>query len=98
MATFPITADVTATAVPLQGGALGETRGTVAIDGPEFETLVARADLPIDAVEFAEPDVTVGGSIAILGASIGGAASYCDATCGPGSNRPPRRQERHPMN
>lgn len=63
-------ADVTATAVPLQGGALGETRGTVAIDGPEFETLVARADLPIDSVEFAEPDVTVGGSIAILGASI----------------------------
>jgi len=63
-------ADVTATDVPVQGGALGGAHGTVAIDAAEFERLIARADLPIDEVEFSEPDVTVGGTVDILGAAV----------------------------
>ena len=63
-------ADVTATGVPLRGGDLTDAQGTVRIDQDQFTALVAVSDLPIDAVEFSEPDVTASGSISVLGMTI----------------------------
>lgn len=63
-------ADVTATGIPLRGGDLEDARGTVRIDDAQFTALVAASDLPIDAVAFNEPDVTVSGSIPVFGNSL----------------------------
>lgn len=63
-------ADVTATGIPLRGGDLTDARGTVRIDSDQFTVLVAASDLPIDSVAFAEPDVTVSGSVPVLGFSL----------------------------
>lgn len=63
-------ADVTATGIPLRGGDLTDARGTVRIDADQFTALVAASDLPIDSVAFAEPDVTVSGSVPVLGFSL----------------------------
>ncbi|WP_033104669.1 MULTISPECIES: LmeA family phospholipid-binding protein [Microbacterium] len=63
-------ADVTATGIPLRGGDLTDARGTVRIDSDQFTVLVAASDLPIDSVAFAEPDVTVSGSVPVLGLSL----------------------------
>lgn len=63
-------ADVTAEGVPLGGGDLTDARGTVRVDAEQFTALVATSDLPIDSVVFAEPDVTVSGSIAVLDISV----------------------------
>lgn len=62
--------DVTATAVPLQGGDLGPTTGTVRIDETEFTSLVQNGELPIEKVVFAAPDATVSGTVSLLGASV----------------------------
>lgn len=63
-------ADVTATGIPLRGGDLTDAQGTVRIDSEQFTSLIAASELPIDAVAFAEPDVTVSGSVAVLGFSL----------------------------
>lgn len=63
-------ADVTAEGVPLSGGDLAEARGTVRVDAEQFTALVASSDLPIDSVGLAEPDVTISGSLAVLGISL----------------------------
>jgi len=62
--------DVTAEGVPLSGGDLADAQGTVRVDAEQFTTLVTASDLPIDSVEFAEPDVTVSGSLAVFGISL----------------------------
>ncbi|WP_309101905.1 LmeA family phospholipid-binding protein [Microbacterium sp.] len=62
--------DVTATAVPLRGGDLGPTTGTVRIDEAQFTALVDRTDLPVDTVSFDAPDATVSGSIEVFGAAV----------------------------
>lgn len=64
------TADVTATAVPLRGGALGSAEGTVRIDESQFSALLQSSDLPIDEVTLAAPNVTVQGSVAFLGRDL----------------------------
>lgn len=63
-------ADVTARGVPLQGGALGHAEGTVAIDAGQFERLVDGAGLPIDRIEFREPDVTLSGTVSVFGVPV----------------------------
>lgn len=63
-------ADVTAAGVPLRGGDLIAAQGTVRIDADQFTELLATSDLPIDSVAFAEPDVTVTGSVPVLGFSL----------------------------
>ncbi|KAB1864344.1 LmeA family phospholipid-binding protein [Microbacterium algeriense] len=63
-------ADVTATSVPLRGGDLGGASGTVTVDQTQFTSLLAGSDLPVETVEFAAPNATVGGSISLLGAAV----------------------------
>lgn len=62
--------DVTATAVPLQGGDLGPTKGAVQIDEAQFTSLLKSGDLPIEAVTFDAPDATVSGSVSLFGAAV----------------------------
>ncbi|MEU4016159.1 DUF2993 domain-containing protein [Microbacterium sp. NPDC028030] len=63
-------ADVTATGVPLRGGDLGGASGTIRIDQEEFTSLLSGTDLPIESVEFAAPNATVGGSIDVFGSAV----------------------------
>lgn len=63
-------ADVTASGVPLSGGDLGGVTGTISIDETQFASLLADSDLPIDAVAFNAPDVTVSGNVQALALSI----------------------------
>lgn len=63
-------ADVTAEGVPLRGGDLGSATGTISIDQKQFGALVAKADLPIEDVTLKAPNVTVGGSVPLFGASL----------------------------
>lgn len=63
-------AEVTATRVPLRGGALGSADGTVAIDQSQFATLLEASDLPITEITLDAPDVTVHGDIPVLGRGI----------------------------
>lgn len=62
--------DITADGISLGGGDLNDAWGTVRVDAEQFTELVATSDLPIDSVEFAEPDVTVSGSLAVFGISV----------------------------
>ncbi|REJ06601.1 DUF2993 domain-containing protein [Microbacterium bovistercoris] len=62
--------DVMATGVPIGGGAIGHAEGTVTIPEDQFAGLVEKTDLPIDDVAFDAPDVTVSGSVPVLGLSI----------------------------
>ncbi|WP_309129595.1 LmeA family phospholipid-binding protein [Microbacterium sp.] len=63
-------ADVTATGVPLQGGALDRAHGTVAIEADQFLALVEPSDLPVEGIEFQEPDVTVSGTVEVFGLAL----------------------------
>ncbi|WP_312672987.1 DUF2993 domain-containing protein [Microbacterium sp.] len=63
-------ADVTATGVPLRGGDLGGADGTIRIDQEQFTALLSDTDLPVDTVEFAAPNATLGGSFAVLGTAV----------------------------
>lgn len=63
-------AQVTATQVPLRGGALAGAEGTVIIDQSQFAGLLERVELPITEITLDEPDVTVHGGISVLGAEI----------------------------
>lgn len=63
-------ADMTATGVPLRGGELGGASGTIRIDQDQFTALLADTELPVDTVEFDEPNATLGGSFAVFGADV----------------------------
>ncbi len=63
-------ADVTATGVPLRGGDLDGADGTIRIDQEQFTALLSDTDLPVDTVEFAPPNATLGGSFAVLGTAV----------------------------
>lgn len=63
-------ADVTATGVPLRGGDLGGATGTIRIDDTEFTSLLADTDLPVETVEFAAPNATLGGSVDVFGTAV----------------------------
>lgn len=63
-------AHVTATAVPLRGGALGSADGTIIIDGSQFASLLEDSALPISQITLNEPNATAQGSIPILGRDI----------------------------
>lgn len=63
-------ADVTATGVPLRGGDLAGADGTIRIDQEQFTALLSDTDLPVDTVEFAAPNATLGGSFAVLGTAV----------------------------
>lgn len=63
-------ADVTATGVPLRGGALGSAEGTVSIDQAEFAGLLERAQLPGAEVTLQEPNATVHGSFPLFGRDV----------------------------
>ncbi|KYJ99438.1 LmeA family phospholipid-binding protein [Microbacterium sp. CH1] len=63
-------ADVTATGVPLRGGDLDGADGTIRIDQDQFTALLSDTDLPVDTVEFAAPNATLGGSFAVLGTPV----------------------------
>ncbi|MGM7666201.1 DUF2993 domain-containing protein [Microbacterium sp. A93] len=62
--------DVTASGIQFDGGDLAAASGTVRIDQEQFTALVAAADLPIDEITFAAPDVTASGSFSVLGLPI----------------------------
>lgn len=63
-------ADVTATSVPLRGGDLGGADGTIRIDQDQFTALLSDTELPVDTVEFAAPNATLGGSFPVLGTAV----------------------------
>lgn len=63
-------ADVTATGVPLRGGDLDGADGTIRIDQEQFTALLADSELPVDTVEFAAPNATLGGSFDVLGTAV----------------------------
>jgi hypothetical protein len=62
--------DVTATGVPLRGGDLAGATGTIRIDETQFTGLLATTDLPIDTVTLESPNITVVGSVSVLGLAI----------------------------
>ncbi|WP_309065166.1 LmeA family phospholipid-binding protein [Microbacterium sp.] len=63
-------ADVTATDVPVSGGELGSASGTVSIDQAQLQALLAGSELPIDEIALDEPNVTVTGSVDVLGRAV----------------------------
>lgn len=63
-------AEVTATDVPLRGGALGSAAGTIAIDQSQFAEMLERSELPVNEITLEEPDVTVHGGIPVFGREI----------------------------
>ena len=63
-------ADVTATGVPLRGGDLGGADGTIRIDQEQFTALLSDTELPVETVEFAAPNATLGGSFDVLGTAV----------------------------
>ncbi|GAB3599945.1 LmeA family phospholipid-binding protein [Microbacterium tumbae] len=60
-------ADVTANGIPLRGGDLTAASGTIRIDQSQFEELLADTDIPVETISFDAPDVTVAGSVSVLG-------------------------------
>ncbi|MFJ4044906.1 DUF2993 domain-containing protein [Microbacterium sp. NPDC089987] len=63
-------ARVTATDVPVSGGALGAAKGTVAIDQDEFGSLLAASQLPITRIALMAPNATVEGELELFGRQI----------------------------
>lgn len=63
-------AHVTATGVPLRGGALGSANGTVSIDQTQFAALLDGSDLPDAEVSLDAPNATLQGEITLLGRGI----------------------------
>ncbi|MDQ0613208.1 hypothetical protein QF046_000849 [Microbacterium sp. W4I4] len=64
------TAHVTATGVPLRGGALGAATGTVSIDQTQFATLLAHSQMPDAAIALDAPNATLRGEISLFGRGI----------------------------
>lgn len=63
-------ARVTATDVPVSGGALGGAKGTVSIDQDEFRSLLDAAQLPVTRISLAAPNATVEGELELFGRQI----------------------------
>lgn len=63
-------ARVTASDVPVSGGALGAARGTVAVDQGEFASLLDASQLPISGIELAAPNATVEADLELFGSRI----------------------------
>ncbi|MEV7631180.1 DUF2993 domain-containing protein [Microbacterium sp. NPDC089318] len=63
-------ARVTATDVPVSGGALGGAKGTVSIDQDEFSSLLDAAQLPVTRISLAAPNATVEGEVELFGRQI----------------------------
>ncbi len=63
-------ARVTASDVPVSGGALGAARGTVAVDQSEFGSLLDASQLPISGIELAAPNATVEADLELFGSRI----------------------------
>lgn len=63
-------AHITATGVPLRGGALGSAEGTVSIDQAQFASLLERSQLPDAEVALDAPNATLQGEISLLGRGI----------------------------
>lgn len=63
-------ARVTATDVPVSGGALGAAKGTVAIDQDEFSSLLAASQLPITRIALTAPNATIEGELELFGRQI----------------------------
>lgn len=61
---------VTATDVPVAGGALGAAEGTVSIDQEEFGSLLDTAHLPVTRIALRAPNATVEGEIDLFGRRI----------------------------
>lgn len=62
--------DVTATGVPLHGGDLNGATGRMRIGEDQFTALLATADLPVETVAFNAPDVTLSGTVGLLGLDV----------------------------
>lgn len=63
-------ARVTATEVPVAGGALGAAEGTVSIDQNEFSSLLEASELPVTRIALAAPNATVEGEVELFGRQI----------------------------
>lgn len=61
---------ITATGVPVHGGALRSAHGTVSVDQAQFATLLKDSPLPDAEISLAAPNVTLQGEIALLGRGI----------------------------
>lgn len=63
-------ARVTATEVPVGGGALGGAKGTVSVDQDEFSSLLDEAQLPVSRIALAAPNATIEGEVDLFGQQI----------------------------
>ncbi|WP_336645207.1 LmeA family phospholipid-binding protein [Microbacterium sp. USHLN186] len=63
-------ARVTATEVPVNGGALGSAKGTVSIDEKQFSSLLEASALPVNSLSLQEPNATLEGRIPLFGSEI----------------------------
>jgi len=63
-------AHVTATGVPLHGGALGSAAGTVSIDQTQFAALLAHSQMPDAEIVLDAPNATLQGEISLFGRGI----------------------------
>ncbi|MGW9626995.1 LmeA family phospholipid-binding protein [Microbacterium sp. NPDC055521] len=63
-------ARVTASEVPVSGGALGAAHGTVWVDQGEFASLLDASQLPISGIELAAPNATVEADVELFGSRI----------------------------
>lgn len=63
-------AHVTATGVPLRGGALDSAKGTVSVDQTQFAGLLEHSRLPDAEITLEEPNATLQGDITLLGRAI----------------------------
>lgn len=62
--------DVVADGVPLRGGELGAAAGVIRVDEAQLGSLLAASDLPVDEVALDERDLTVRGSVQVLGVTL----------------------------
>lgn len=63
-------AHVTATGIPLRGGALGSAKGTVSVDQTQFAALLQGSQLPDAEISLDAPNATLKGEITLLGRGI----------------------------
>lgn len=63
-------ADVTATGVPLRGGAMDSAEGTIGIDQAEFTTLLQSSALPEAELTLQAPDASLSGTIRVFGRDL----------------------------
>lgn len=63
-------ARVTASEVPVSGGALGAAQGTVSVDQDEFASLLDASQLPVSGIELAAPNATIEADLELFGSRI----------------------------